>query len=76
MQLNDQANQFIEDLNASQCRVALTGAGVSTASGIPDFRSTDGLFSKISQRTFELDFFYDDPLAYYQIAVEHNSQKP
>ena len=71
MQLRDQANQFIEDLNASQCRVVLTGAGVSTASGIPDFRSTGGLFSKISQRTFELDFFYDDPLAYYKIAVEH-----
>lgn len=65
------AGEFIGLIKESGCAAVLTGAGVSTGSGIPDFRSTGGLFSKISQRTFEIDFFYHDPLAYYKIAVEH-----
>lgn len=48
----------------------LTGAGVSVASGIPDFRSTNGLFSKISQETFEIDFFNSQPEEYYKIAKQ------
>ncbi len=67
----ESAGQFVEWLKASRCTVVLTGAGVSTASGIPDFRSTGGLFSKISQETFEIDAFYRDPLRYYRTAVEH-----
>jgi NAD-dependent deacetylase len=63
--------RFAELLKDSDCTVVLTGAGVSTASGIPDFRSTGGLFSRISQETFEIAGFYQDPLRYYRTAVEH-----
>ena len=69
--VNKIAGEFLEMLQAVGSTVVLTGAGVSTGSGIPDFRSTGGLFSKISQRTFEIDYFYDNPLEYYQIAIEH-----
>ena len=62
---------FIERLRKAQSAVVLTGAGVSTDSGIPDFRGPSGLYSKISQRTFEIDFFYDSPAEYYKIAIEH-----
>jgi NAD-dependent deacetylase len=65
------AGKFVELLKDSDGAVVLTGAGVSTASGIPDFRSTGGLFSKISQETFEIAAFYRDPLRYYRTAVEH-----
>ncbi len=65
------AAAFIEALRHSQCAVALTGAGVSTGSGIPDFRGPSGLYSKISPRTFEIDFFLSCPAEYYKIAVEH-----
>jgi NAD-dependent deacetylase len=33
-------------IRASQPVVALTGAGISTESGIPDFRSSDGIWQK------------------------------
>lgn len=65
------AELFVSKLKKSQNAVVLTGAGVSTDSGIPDFRGPSGLYSKISQRTFEIDFFCEFPEDYYQIALEH-----
>ena len=56
MTIRDEAKVFVEMMRAAEYRAVLTGAGVSTASGIPDFRSPGGLYSKISQETFELDF--------------------
>ena len=65
------AERFLDILQKCRCAAALTGAGVSTASGIPDFRGPSGLYSKISQRTFEIDFLMSCPAEYYKIAVEH-----
>lgn len=65
------AEAFISRLRESSKNVVLTGAGVSTASGIPDFRGSNGLYTKISQRTFEIDFFHQFPAEYYKIAVAH-----
>lgn len=62
---------FMSRLRDSRSAVVLTGAGVSTDSGIPDFRSENGLYSKVSQRTFEIEFFFDSPDEYYAIAIEH-----
>jgi len=70
-ELEQQAGEFVGRLRRAKSAVALTGAGVSTDSGIPDFRGPSGLFSKISQRTFEIDFFNDFPAEYYKIAIEH-----
>ena len=33
-------------IREARCALALTGAGVSTESGIPDFRGKDGLWSR------------------------------
>ncbi|MBN1899236.1 MAG: NAD-dependent protein deacylase [Spirochaetes bacterium] len=50
-----------------QCKygVALTGAGHSTESGIPDFRSPDGLYSQISEDVFSIDLFMIKPEIFY-----------
>ncbi len=41
--------------------VVLSGAGVCTASGIPDFRSPGGVWEQFDPLEFTIDRFYDDP---------------
>lgn len=68
---HEAADAFLSALRPSRCSIALTGAGVSTASGIPDFRGAGGLYSKISPQTFDIEFFLSNPADYYKIALEH-----
>jgi NAD-dependent deacetylase len=53
-------------LTAADHAVALTGAGVSTASGIPDFRSEDGIWSDYDPADFEYGRFRADPAAFWR----------
>jgi len=49
--------------------VALTGAGVSTLSGIRDFRGKNGLYNDMdAEKIFSLDYFEKDPSFYYSHA--------
>ncbi|MDD6571730.1 MAG: NAD-dependent protein deacylase [Thermoflexaceae bacterium] len=43
--MEDKIREFVDIVNASDNIVFFGGAGVSTESGIPDFRSTDGLYN-------------------------------
>jgi NAD-dependent deacetylase len=56
-------------INEAKSIVALTGAGISTGSGIPDFRSASGIYSNDRNvNVFDLDAFNRDPSLYYTFA--------
>ncbi|KAF8935192.1 NAD-dependent histone deacetylase sir2 [Haplosporangium gracile] len=70
--------QHVVDLLKKSKRImVLTGAGVSVSCGIPDFRSKDGIYSRLSefelddpQQMFDLDFFRERPEIFYSFARE------
>ena len=49
-------------LRTAKCVAALTGAGISVASGIPDFRSPGGIWTIFSPEEYAtLEVFYRNP---------------
>ena len=58
---------LLNALANSRCTAALTGAGISTLCGIPDFRGPQGLYKqKDAERIFDIDWFDRDPSIYYR----------
>ena len=53
------------ELADAETAVALTGAGVSTASGIPDFRSEGGIWDQFDPEEFRYDRFRADPEGFW-----------
>jgi NAD-dependent deacetylase len=71
---NNLIEKVVQLLKQSHSTIALTGAGISVESGIPDFRSPGGLWTKLDpmeylsisgfrknpEKTWELLFYFDD----------------
>jgi NAD-dependent deacetylase len=56
-------------IRSARRAVALTGAGISTAAGVPDFRGPQGLYVTgryDPQATFEISGFLRDPAPFFQ----------
>ena len=59
--------KIIEAIKGAKCVAAMTGAGVSTLCGIPDFRGPKGLYKNPdAERIFDIDWFDRDPSVYYR----------
>jgi NAD-dependent deacetylase len=63
----DQAVRLAELIRESSCTVALTGAGISVPSGIPDFRTPGtGLWEKVDpMEVAHIDAFRRDPAKFW-----------
>ncbi len=65
----NQVERLSELIRGARSIVALTGAGISTASGIPDFRSASGIYSdERNVNVFDLAAFNRDPSIFYDFA--------
>ncbi len=65
--------ESLNQLNTFICKntVILTGAGVSTDSGISDFRSADGVYARWdSSKVFDIDYFKQNPKYFFDFARE------
>ena len=58
--LDQQIEQAAELVAKSEKIIFFTGAGVSTESGIPDFRGPDGIWNKIDHEDLYIDRFLSD----------------
>lgn len=67
--MEDLIERVVHDLLNSKYAIALTGAGISTESGIPDFRGPDGIWTKdpeAERRSYEIyDLFLKSPKKYW-----------
>ena len=66
---NIDARGCAELIRGSHAIVALTGAGISTTAGIPDFRGPQGLY--VTRRydpdaTFDIGAFHADPAPFFE----------
>lgn len=75
--MTEQIKAFAEMLRESDNIVFFGGAGVSTASNIPDFRSSDGLYSKKLNKHFSPEqavshsFLMKHPTEFYDFYTKH-----
>ncbi len=59
--MNDHVAQAAEVLAEHLPILAFTGAGVSTESGVPDFRGPNGLWTKMDPADFTIERYLSDP---------------
>jgi len=68
---NDSITKCVELIRQSKNTVVLTGAGISTNAGIPDFRGPQGLYTSRlydAEKVFDIAYFLKDPKPFYEFA--------
>lgn len=60
-------SEAVELLQSSSHTTAFTGAGISVESGIPPFRGQNGLWNKYNPRLLEINYFYEHPVASWEL---------
>ncbi len=73
--VEERIEKAANDLANSRHAVALTGAGISTESGIPDFRGPNGIWTKypeMERKAYQIyGIFLNDPVAYWKDRLEN-----
>jgi NAD-dependent deacetylase len=68
--MKDLISRAAWEIYGAQHVVALTGAGVSTESGIPDFRSPGGLWEKYDPMEFMFERFMSNPKRIWEMSIK------
>ncbi|KAL0481168.1 NAD-dependent protein deacetylase Sirtuin [Acrasis kona] len=82
LERDEKKKKVVEDIKAAKSIIVLTGAGLSTAAGIPDFRTPGtGLYDnlqkyKLNHPTdiFTLDYFLEKPHAFFELTKDFISK--
>ncbi len=78
--MDKNVDKIIELLKHSKNTVVVTGAGISTEAGIPDFRGENGIYRKLGENRvmniINSDFFHSSPDKFYEFYREHFMFKP
>jgi NAD-dependent deacetylase len=71
--MEEQIKQAAEIIKNAKQLIGLTGAGISVESGIPDFRSEQGLWAKFDPAVYaNIDGFLSDPEKIWNMLFEMN----
>ena len=71
--MSDEIEQVARMIDEAVMVVALTGAGISTESGIPDFRSPGGLWTRYDPMVYAtFESFVNDPSRFWEMAADLN----
>ncbi len=67
----NEVTEIISYITAARYLTVFTGAGVSTLSGLRDFRGKNGLYKEVdAQKLFDLSYFLKDPGFYYSHTLD------
>lgn len=64
--MDDRITELASEFHAADRGVGFTGAGVSTPSGVPDFRSDGGIWEDHDPGMFTIRAFRHDPAAFWE----------
>lgn len=68
--MHDLVKRTAQLIIESNSIAVLSGAGMSTNAGIPDFRGPNGIYKKAEidnpEKIFDIDYFYKDPSLFYK----------
>ncbi|RLF01809.1 MAG: hypothetical protein DRJ64_10120, partial [Thermoprotei archaeon] len=66
----DEIKRVISLIHESSYIIALTGAGMSTESGVPDFRGPSGLWKRVNPEYATYTFFKEHPNIFWKFYME------